>query len=83
MPPFFIHFQQLMPQIIDAICASPYCLVKTYQLNDLRRSQMTSNKPAFMNFTVDHMTLLLHPKLYAVAYPVFRIIFGVTPDDIL
>lgn len=44
---------------------------------------MTSNKPAFMNFTVDHMTLLLHPKLYAVAYPVFRIIFGVTPDDIL
>lgn len=36
-----------------------------------------------MNFTVDHMTLLLHPKLYAVAYPVFRIIFGVRPEDIL
>jgi hypothetical protein len=40
-------------------------------------------KKSFMNFTVDHMTLLLHPKLYTVAYPVFRIIFGVTPDDIL
>lgn len=40
-------------------------------------------KPAFMNFAVDHMTLLLHPKLYTVAYPVFRIIFGVTLEDIL
>ena len=40
-------------------------------------------KPNFMNFTVDHMTLLLHPKLYSVAYPVFRIIFGVRPEDIL
>lgn len=42
-----------------------------------------ADKPNFMNFTVDHMTLLLHPKLYAVAYPVFRIIFGVRPEDIL
>lgn len=40
-------------------------------------------KPNFMNFAVDHMTLLLHPKLYAVAYPIFRIIFGTTPDDLL
>lgn len=43
----------------------------------------TTQKPAFMNFTVDHMTLLLHPKLYTVAYPVFRIILGVTLDDLL
>lgn len=42
-----------------------------------------SQKPNFMNFAVDHMTLLLHPKLYAMSYPVFRIIFGVTLDDLL
>jgi hypothetical protein len=40
-------------------------------------------RPNFLNFTVDHMTLLLHPKLYAVAYPVFRIIFGVSLEEIL
>jgi len=40
-------------------------------------------KPAFMNFAVDHMTLLLHPKLYNVSYAVFRIIFGATPEDLL
>jgi len=42
-----------------------------------------NTKMPFMNFTVDHMTLLLHPKLYPVAYCVFRIIFGTTPDDLL
>lgn len=41
-----------------------------------------SKKP-FMNFTVDHMTMLLHPKLYTLSYVVFRIIFGTTPDDLL
>ncbi len=40
-------------------------------------------KPGFMNFTVDHMTLLLHPKLYSVSYAIFRIIFGTTPEDLL
>jgi hypothetical protein len=40
-------------------------------------------KANFQNFTVDHMTLLLHPKLYNVAYTVFRIIFGTTPEDLL
>lgn len=44
---------------------------------------MQKTKPNFMNFTVDHMTLLLHPKLYTVAYALFRIIFGVGPDDLL
>lgn len=43
----------------------------------------TSSKPAYLNFTVDHMTLLLHPKLYSVAYAMFRIIFGTTPEDLL
>ncbi|MCB0347210.1 MAG: hypothetical protein KDD37_00155, partial [Bdellovibrionales bacterium] len=42
-----------------------------------------AQKPNFMNFTVDHMTLLLHPKLYSVSYAIFRIIFGSTPEDIL
>ncbi|MDR3607427.1 MAG: hypothetical protein P4M08_08605 [Oligoflexia bacterium] len=46
-------------------------------------SKNTSQKPAFLNFTVDHMTLLLHPRLYTVAYAIFRIIFGVKPEDIL
>ncbi|MBC7386867.1 MAG: hypothetical protein H7301_11990 [Cryobacterium sp.] len=40
-------------------------------------------KPEFMNFAVDHMTLLLHPKLYTVAYALFRIVFGTTPEDLL
>jgi hypothetical protein len=40
-------------------------------------------KPSFLNFQVDHMTLLLQPRLYSVAYTVYRIIFGVTADDIL
>jgi hypothetical protein len=40
-------------------------------------------KPDYLNFTVDHMTLLLHPKLYSMAYCVFRIIMGVTPEDLL
>lgn len=40
-------------------------------------------KPKFMNFTVDHMTLLLSPRLYNVAYCAFRILFGTTPDDLL
>lgn len=42
-----------------------------------------ASKPNFLNFTVDHMTLLLHPKLYSVSYAIFRIIFGVGPEDIL
>lgn len=42
-----------------------------------------NKKPNFMNFTVDHMTLLFHPKLYTLAYVVFRIIFGTTPEDLL
>lgn len=42
-----------------------------------------AEKPSFLNFTVDHMTLLLHPKLYTIAYAVFRIIFGTQPEDLL
>ena len=44
---------------------------------------MHSKKPAFLNFQVDHMTLLLESKMYNVAYAIFRIIFGVPADDLL
>lgn len=40
-------------------------------------------KRPFHNFQVDHMTVMLQPRLYNVAYVVFNIIFGVTPDKIL
>ncbi len=40
-------------------------------------------KHDFQNFQVDHMTLLLQPRLYNVAYVVFKIIFGVRPEDLL
>lgn len=40
-------------------------------------------KHNFQNFTVDHMTLLLQPRLYNVSYAIFRLIFGTTPDDLL
>lgn len=40
-------------------------------------------KHSFQNFQVDHMTLLLQPRLYNVAYVAFNVIFGVGPDDIL
>src|ERR1700755_1233701 len=43
---------------------------------------MLTKKP-FQNFQVDHMTLLLQPELYKVAYVVFNVIFGVGPDDLL
>lgn len=40
-------------------------------------------KPDFLNFKVDHMTMLVESKMYNVAYVMFRVIFGVGPDDLL
>ena len=40
-------------------------------------------KAAFLNFQVDHMTLLVEPSLYPVAYAVFRIVLGVGAADLL
>ena len=40
-------------------------------------------KKDFLNFQVDHMTLLLQPELYKVAYLTFHVVFGVGPDDLL
>ncbi|MBI4370164.1 MAG: hypothetical protein HY547_08050 [Elusimicrobia bacterium] len=41
------------------------------------------SKPNFLNFQVDHMTLLVDPAMYNVSYAIFRIIFGVEPEGIL
>lgn len=40
-------------------------------------------KPGFMNFQVDHMTLLLKPQMYNVVYLLFRNVFGVEREDII
>ena len=40
-------------------------------------------KHSFQNFQVDHMTLLLAPRLYNVAYVAFNVVFGVSPSDLL
>lgn len=40
-------------------------------------------KPAYLNLVVDHMTFLVEPRYYNVAYAVFRVVFGVTPEDII
>jgi hypothetical protein len=42
-----------------------------------------ATKPSFLNFKVDHMTLLLQPEMYAVSYALFRIVFGAGARDIL
>jgi hypothetical protein len=38
---------------------------------------------SFLNFQVDHMTILVDEKMYNVAYLVFRSIFGASADDIV
>ena len=40
-------------------------------------------KKSFLNFQVDHMTLLLEPKLYPVAYLLFRTVFEAAKEDII
>ena len=44
---------------------------------------MTNTKPPFLNFQVDHMTMLVEPKMYNLTYLIFRIIFGTSRDDII
>lgn len=44
---------------------------------------MNQSRPVYLNFHVDHMTLLVDPALYNVAYAIFRIIFGVPKNEIL
>ncbi len=40
-------------------------------------------KQPFHNFVVDHMTFLVEPGLYKTTYALFRIIFGVTREDLI
>lgn len=40
-------------------------------------------RPAFLNFKVDHMTLLVQPDLYNVSYLIFRTIFGCEPEHVV
>jgi hypothetical protein len=40
-------------------------------------------KKPFQNLVVDHMTLLLEPRYYPVAYALFRIVFGVDEAGII
>jgi len=44
---------------------------------------MSGKKSDFLNFQVDHMTLLVQEKMYNVAYVLFRVIFGVPMADLL
>ncbi|MEZ4749356.1 MAG: hypothetical protein R3B54_01645 [Bdellovibrionota bacterium] len=41
------------------------------------------NRPDFLNFKVDHMTLLVQPEMYNVSYVIFRTIFGCAPEHML
>lgn len=41
------------------------------------------SRPDFLNFKVDHMTLLVRPELYNVAYVIFRTIFGCTREHVV
>ena len=40
-------------------------------------------KHPFQNFVVDHMTMIVDPPLYKLTYALFRVIFGVSPDDLI
>jgi hypothetical protein len=40
-------------------------------------------KKIFQNLAVDHMTFLVEPRLYKVTYALFRVVFGVEPEDII
>jgi hypothetical protein len=40
-------------------------------------------RPGFLNFKVDHMTLLVQPELYNVAYVLFRTVFGCEPEHVV
>lgn len=46
------------------------------------RQAFQDRKP-FCNFQVDHMTLLVDPRLYPASYAIFRIVFGAGPKEIL
>lgn len=40
-------------------------------------------KHSFQNLVVDHMTFLVEPRFYKVTYALFRVVFGVPPEDVI
>ncbi|MBI1857979.1 MAG: hypothetical protein HYR97_02545 [Candidatus Melainabacteria bacterium] len=44
---------------------------------------MPSKQHPFLNFQVDHMAMHAEPDMYAAAYLFFRIIFGVSKEDVI
>ncbi|MBI5630138.1 MAG: hypothetical protein HY921_04550 [Elusimicrobia bacterium] len=40
-------------------------------------------KKEFLNLVVDHMTVLVEPRFYKVTYALFRVVFGVEPEDVI
>ncbi len=40
-------------------------------------------KQPFQNLVVDHMTFLVEPRFYKVTYALFRVVFGLGPEDII
>jgi hypothetical protein len=46
-------------------------------------STANTSKPGFLNFTVDHMTMIMQPEMYNVTYVLFRVIFGVPLEDVV
>ena len=44
---------------------------------------MPSKKHPFLNFQIDHMTIHLDPGMYNTSYAIFRILFGVSNDDVI
>jgi hypothetical protein len=48
----------------------------------LQRSGIMT-RPSFLNFKVDHMTLLVQPEMYNVSFLIFRTIFGCNPEHML
>src|SRR6185369_1691711 len=43
----------------------------------------TMKKQPFQNLVVDHMTFLVEPRFYNVAYVLFRVVFGVPLEDVI
>jgi hypothetical protein len=40
-------------------------------------------KQPFQNLVVDHTTLFVEPRFYKVTYALFRVVFGVAPEDVI
>jgi hypothetical protein len=64
------------PFAVARIC----CILRPLITSSKERSVA---RPSFLNFKVDHMTLLVQPELYNVAHVIFRTIFGCEPEHVV